>query len=226
MKLASFIFAASILGFNLSASAAEFSVDNAHSNIRFEIDHLMISTVEGKFGKFDGKVIVDDKTKDLTMINGTVDVASIDTDQKKRDEHLKSAEFFDAKKFPKMTLAMTDIKVAPGKEKKVDATLKIRDVTKTVRFTVANRGVMKDPMGNEKFGLRASAEINRKDFGLTYNKALETGGVLIGETVKISINLETLKNERPATADTGKTTKSENEKTKTTTEPAKTTKTN
>lgn len=166
--------------------AGTYNVDIDHSNVAFKVRHMMISNVTGQFDKFSGTYDYDDKTKTLKSLNGEVDVTSINTDNVKRDDHLKSADFFDVTKYPSMHLTL----------EKVDgdtATMKLtmHGVTKEVKMELETSGVViKDPWGNSRTGLSLSGKINRKDFGLTWNEVLEAGGVAVGETIKINLELE------------------------------------
>ena len=165
--------------------AGTYNVDVTHSNLGFKVKHLMISNVTGKFDKFNGSFVFDEKANTLTSLKGTAQVASINTEDAKRDGHLKSADFFDAANHPELTFDLEKIEgdKAYGK-------LTIRGITKSVEFDYDNNGTVTDPWGNKRVGLELSGKINRKDFGLNWNKALEAGGVLVGETVKINIELE------------------------------------
>jgi len=171
-----------------SLFAGEYDLDMSHSGVGFSIKHLMISNVKGKFKNFNGTFSFDEKKNIIQKLEGTVEVGSIDTEIQKRDEHLKSSDFFDAAKFPKMKLVMT--KYIPGKKPKLVADLTIKNVTKSVTFDVDMGGYAEDPNGNEKVGFSLNGVINRKDFGLNWNKAMETGGFVVGDEVKISIDLE------------------------------------
>lgn len=165
------------------AFAATYKVDTAHSTVGFKIKHLMISNVNGNFDAFDGTFDIDNGK--LTSINGTVKVASIDTDNEKRDGHLKSADFFDAANNPDITFKATKIN---GDE--VTGDLSIKGVTKKVTLELDFGGVAKDPWGNQRAGLVLEGKIDREDFGLTYNQALETGGVLIGKKLKLIAEIQ------------------------------------
>jgi polyisoprenoid-binding protein YceI len=173
------------------AFASTWNIDADHSNIGFKVRHLMVSNVKGVFGKVQGVVNVDDK--DITTSNAsvTIDTASIDTGVAKRDAHLKSAEFLDVAKFPTMTFVSTKV-ARNGKDKlKVTGDLTLHGVTRSVVLDVEGPSQeAKDPMGNLRRGASASTKINRKDFGIIWDKALETGGVLVGEEVTISIEVE------------------------------------
>ena len=168
--------------------AGDYSLDMTHSEVGFNIKHLMISNVKGQFKSFDGNFSYDEKAKKITKLEGLVDVASITTGIDKRDEHLKSADFFDAAKYPKMYFVMT--KFVPGKKPKVEGKLTIKDVTKTVVFDADIGGTAVDPYGNKKAGISLNGAINRQDFGLKWNKAMESGGFVVADEVKITIDLE------------------------------------
>lgn len=165
--------------------AGTFNVDKSHSNVGFKVKHMMISNVVGNFKEFKGTIEYDEKTKTLQAISGTVEVSSINTENEKRDKHLKADDFFAASKYPQ--IKFESIKVA-GDE--LVGKLTMRGVTKEVKFDLENNGVIKDPWGNTRVGLTLEAKVNRKDYGLTYNKILEAGGVAVGDKVKLIIDLE------------------------------------
>ncbi|MDR3607148.1 MAG: YceI family protein [Oligoflexia bacterium] len=174
-----------------AASALELEVDPAHSSIGFDIKHLVVSTVHGNFTDFNGDIDLNEKDLALSKISFAVKTSSISTNNAKRDEHLKSADFFDAQKYPEAKFVSTAIK-AKGKNKYVlEGDLTIHGVTKKVKLDLVSLGKVKDPYGVEKRIFQASTDIVRKDFGLTYNATLESGGVVIGETAKLTIDLET-----------------------------------
>lgn len=176
--LASILVASALFG-------GTYNVDTSHSNVGFKVKHLMISNVTGKFDKFSGTFEYDEKTNTLKSLVGNVEVASINTEHEKRDGHLRSPDFFDAKNHPKLTFILdrTEGDYAYGK-------LTMRGVTKDVKLDFENNGSVKDPWGNTRVGLELNGKINRKDFGLNWNKALEAGGVVVGETIKLNIELE------------------------------------
>ncbi len=165
--------------------AGTYNVDASHSNIGFKVKHLMISNVSGKFDKFNGTFDYDEKTKTLTSLTGNIEAASINTENEKRDAHLKSADFFEVKKYPNLTFKLDKISgdSAFGK-------LTIHGITKDVKLDFENNGSIVDPWGNTRVGLALSGKINRKDFGLTWNKALEVGGVVVGDKIKLDIEVE------------------------------------
>lgn len=170
---------------------AKWVIDKAHSEIGFEVRHMMVSKVRGHFESYEAEIEADDLT-DLTngKVSFTFDVASINTKLADRDNHLKSADFFDVEKYPTITFKSTEVKKKDDDEYEVTGDLTIKDVTKPVTFKVEFNGKGKNPWGVEVYGFEAEAKINREDFGLTWNAALETGGVLVGKDVKIKAALE------------------------------------
>jgi len=165
--------------------AGTYNVDASHSNVGFKVKHLMISNVAGKFNTFSGNFNYDEKTNTLKTLEGKIEVNSIDTENEKRDGHLKSADFFDAAKYPSLAFKLDKIN-----DDKAYGTLTIKGVSKNVALDFENNGSVVDPWGNTRVGLELSGKINRKDYGLNWNKALEAGGVVVGEKVKLSIELE------------------------------------
>ena len=167
-----------------------FNLDTAHSNIGFSVKHMMVSKVRGNFNEFSANL--EGNEQDLTgaTIDFTIDVASINTNNTDRDNHLRSADFFDVENYPSITFKATDIQSKGDDEYKVTGDLTIKDVTKPVTFDVEYEGKGTNPWGQEVVAFSASSKINRKDFGLTWNQTLETGGVLVGEDIKIDIELE------------------------------------
>ena len=168
-----------------------WNVDPAHSGLNFTVKHLMVSKVRGRFQSFSGTIVIDDDAL-KSSVTATAQVASIDTNNNARDEHLGNSDFFDAEKFPTIELRSTKIE-KKGSDYVLHGDLTIKDVTKAVAFDLEFEGVGKDPWGNVKAGFSATTEINRKDFGLEYNAVLETGGVLIGEKVKIELDIQAVK---------------------------------
>lgn len=179
----------------MSANAqVNWKVDASHSKLGFSVTHLMVSETEGKFKVYEGSV--NSKSEmDFTdaKIEFSADVASINTEDEKRDGHLKSPDFFDAEKYPKITFKSTSMK--PSAKSKttyiLTGDLTMHGVTKKVTFTATGASkIVKDPYGNIKNGFKVLGTINRKDFGLTWNMALEAGGVIVSEDVKIDLNIE------------------------------------
>jgi polyisoprenoid-binding protein YceI len=168
-----------------------WNLDPTHSVVEFKVKHMMISNVKGQFEKMTGVLNYDPADKANASIEATVDVASINTHDAQRDAHLKGADFFDADKFPTMTFK--SFKVLPT-DGIVEGELTIKGVTRTVEFDVAGPTEPgQDPWGNTRVGIEVTAKISRKDFGLTWNAALETGGVLVGDEVTITIEAQFVK---------------------------------
>jgi polyisoprenoid-binding protein YceI len=168
-------------------------MDPAHSSVDFAIRHMMVSKVKGTFHTFEASIEAD--VEDLTTadIQFSVDVASVDTRNEDRDNHLRSADFFDAEHHPKMTFKSTKIeKKSPG-EYELTGDLTIRGTTRPETFHVTYEGSGKDPWGNEKAGFEARGSISRSEYGLTWNAALETGGVLVADQVQISLDVQASK---------------------------------
>lgn len=170
-----------------------WTVDPMHAEVGFAVKHLMISTVRGRFGAVEGTVVVNEADPSQSRIDVTIDVTSIDTRQEMRDNHLRSADFFDAENHPKMTFVSKKFIGDLTDEFKVVGDLTIRGNTREVTLDVTPTGRGNDPWGNERAGFEAKAKISRKDFGLEWNQALETGGVVVGDEVKISIDVELIK---------------------------------
>jgi len=168
-----------------------YQIDTAHTHAQFKVRHLMISNVKGEFTKVTGNVEIDEERHQTSSINITVDVNSISTREPQRDAHLKSADFFDVEKFPTITFVSKEIVKSGDDSFEVVGDLTIHGITKTVDLDVEDvTPEMKDPYGMFRRGASAKATILRSDFGLKYNAALETGGVLIGDEVHITIDTE------------------------------------
>jgi polyisoprenoid-binding protein YceI len=169
-----------------------WNVDPSHSNVGFTARHLMVTKVRGSFGTFGGSITVADDPLQ-SKVEATVDAASIDTSDASRDGHLKSADFFDVENFPTWTFVSTGLTAKGGNEYTLTGDLTIKGVTKSVDFALEFDGVATDPWGNTKAGFTAETEISRKEFGLEWNVALETGGVLVGDKVKIQLDIQAVK---------------------------------
>jgi polyisoprenoid-binding protein YceI len=168
--------------------AGTWTIDPAHSEVGFSIRHLMISKVKGKFESFDATFVTAENPLD-SKVTATVDVQSINTNEKNRDAHLRTGDFFEAEAHPTITFVSTGVRTA-GDEFKIDGDLTIKGITKPVTFDFDFGGFGQDPYGNFKAGATAKTEIDREAFGLSYNAALETGGVLLGEKVAITLELQ------------------------------------
>ncbi len=168
-----------------------YNIDPAHSTADFKVRHLMIANVRGEFSKVAGSVQFDPETPANSKVEARIDVNSLQTREAQRDAHLKSADFFDVEKFPEMTFVSKNVVRTGDDEYKVTGDLTIHGVTREVALAVEGPGPeVKDPWGNLKTGASAKTKINRKDFGLVWNVALETGGVLVGDDVQIQLDLE------------------------------------
>lgn len=174
-------------------AAATWKIDASHSLVEFSVKHMMIATVKGRFGQIEGEVRLDPENVAAAEFNVTVDMTSIDTRDTQRDVHLRSGDFFDAEKHPTMTFRSKRVQAKGDDEYSLVGDLTIRGVTKETAFDLTFEGQAKDPWGGERVGLSAKTTINRKDFGLEWNAALETGGVLVGEKVKIEVHLEAVR---------------------------------
>jgi polyisoprenoid-binding protein YceI len=172
-----------------------YKLDVAHSKVGFEITHLVVSSVEGKFTDFDGTVVVDPKLE-KSKVELNIKAASINTDNADRDKHLKSPDFFDTAKFDKITFKSKKVSGTP-EALKVEGDLTIHGVTKPVTLDAKYTGAVKDPWGNDRIAFKATTKINRKDFGLTWGKAVEAGPV-VGDEVTIDIKTEAIKDKAPA----------------------------
>ena len=174
------------------ASAADYKIDPSHSKVGFTVRHLMISKVHGDFKDFEGGFNFDAEKGVLKSANFVAKAASIETGDAKRDDHLRGPDFFDVKKFPTLTLTNNKITKTGKDTYKWDTDLTMHGVTKPVVFNLEMLGLTKDPWGMKRAGFTASSKINRKDFGLNWNKALEAGGVVVGEEVEIQLDAEAI----------------------------------
>lgn len=169
---------------------ANWNLDTAHSEIEFKVKHMMISSVKGQFEQFD--VQVENQGDDLqnAKVSVSIDTASINTKSEHRDQHLKSDDFFATDNFPKITFVSTQINKTSDDEYDITGDLTVKDVTKPVTLKAEFGGIGKDPWGNQKAGYTVVGKINRADFGLTWNAALETGGVMVSEEVKFNAEVQ------------------------------------
>lgn len=182
--------AALVLASPSLAFAAEYVIDSAHSGANFSVKHMMVSNVRGAFSKVTGSASIDEKDITKSTVEAVIDATTINTNEPKRDEHLRSADFFDTAKYPTITFKSTKVEKA-GENLKVTGSLTMHGVTKPVVLDVEGFTTeAKDPWGNIKRGGTATTKINRKDFGLGWNSVLETGGVAVGEEVAITLDLE------------------------------------
>lgn len=178
----------------IATKTSTWKIDPNHSTVEFAVKHIMISTVKGRFSEVEGEIVIADGDPSRSSVSATLNAASIDTHTGQRDDHLRSADFLDAAKFPEITFKSTRIS---GTRSKFEVTgdLTIRGVTREVRLDVTNEGSGKDPWGGERIAFSATTKLDRRDFGLTWNQAIEAGGVLVGNDVKVSIDVQAVKQE-------------------------------
>jgi polyisoprenoid-binding protein YceI len=172
--------------------AAEYTIDTSHSKALFKIKHLGISTVTGHFKTFSGSFEFDQKNIKASKVSATIEATSIDTDQERRDAHLRSADFFDVEKFPQITFVSKEIRDVKDGKFKVVGDLMMHGVTKSVVLDV-ELGGMVTMGGNERVAFTATTTLNRKDFGLTWNRAIESGGFVVGEDVQVLLEIEAIR---------------------------------
>jgi polyisoprenoid-binding protein YceI len=177
---------------NVRVPTGTWHVDPAHSSVEFEVKHMMIATVHGRFREFDGTIEAAEDIND-SRVYGKVKAASIDTNDETRDAHLRSADFLDVAKHPQITFESTHIEPLGGPEFRMTGDLTIKGVTRTVELDSTVEGAELDPWGNERVGIRVRGQIDRKEFGLTWQKMLESGGFLVGGEVKILVDVSAVK---------------------------------
>jgi polyisoprenoid-binding protein YceI len=167
-----------------------WNLDTVHSGINFAVRHMVVSKVRGRFTKFNGQVALDEDDLTRSVVEATIDASSIDTGTAQRDDHLRSADFFDVERFPEIKFRSTRIEKIGEDRYTLSGNLTIRDVTREITLDVEYGGRGKDPWGNERVGFTAKATVDRKDFGLKWNQALETGGVLVSDRVEIELEVQ------------------------------------
>ncbi len=190
MRKACAILAAFLLYGVGSAGAATYVLDKSHCNIGFSVKHLVISNVKGKFDDFEGSFDFDDAKKSLASAQAVIKTASINTSDLKRDNHLRSPEFFDAEKFPEVAFTLKNSHSLGNGKMQVSGDLTIHGVTKPVILEGEFLGTANDPWGNKRAGFTAEGEIVRADYGMNWNKLLDNGGVVVGEKVKLQLEIE------------------------------------
>ncbi|MBM6618932.1 YceI family protein [Bacillus suaedaesalsae] len=174
-------------------TVSNWALDASHSSVDFSVRHMMIAQVKGSFNEFSASISADPQDLTTGSIQFNVELASVDTRSEDRDNHLRSADFFEVEKYPTMTFSSTNIEKVDEDEYKVTGDLSLHGVTRQETFTVTYEGTGKDPWGNEKVGFSAEGKLNRSDYGLTWNAALETGGVLVGDQIKVSLQIQAAK---------------------------------
>lgn len=189
----------SVFSFILSAQfpanswgAEKFALDLSHTEVQFVVPHLVVSKVKGRFDKLEGTFDFDEQSQKLDNISVTIQADTINTNEKDRDKHLRSPDFLDVVKFPKIIFVGKRTTYESLKPKKIEGNLTIHGITKPVALDIEYKGAVTDPWGNRRIAFAAETKINRKDFGLTWNKALDAGGVLVGDDVKIYIDGEAM----------------------------------
>jgi polyisoprenoid-binding protein YceI len=174
-------------------TATTWNFDLSHSSVNFAVRHMMIAKVRGRFQIWSGTLVIDDEDLTRSRVEVSIDAASVDTRDDKRDAHLRSADFFDVAQFPQLTFTSRTIERVGGDALAIHGDLTIRGITRPVTLDVELNGEAKDPWGGLRQGFEARATVNRKDFGLHWNAALETGGVLVGDRVEISLDVQAVK---------------------------------
>lgn len=187
--LTAFVLAA---GLAVTANAQAWQLDKSHSEVGFSVKHMVIATVNGVFGEFDGTVNFDPENLASAKISGVVKVASIDTKNEKRDEHLRGDDFFNAEEYPEITFESTEIKKS-GDGYVAVGNLTIRDVTKEVEIPFTMAGPIQDPWGGTRVGIDASTTINRQDFNVKWNNKMDNGGVVVSDEVVLNLHAELIK---------------------------------
>lgn len=177
---------------NEKRTKSAWQIDPTHSSAEFAVRHMMVATVKGAFKALAGTISLDESTWENASIEAEIDAASVDTGVADRDNHLRSADFFDVAKHPKITFRSAAIELDGADHGKVLGELTIHGVTKPVALTVDYLGEIRDPWGNRRRGYSAETTLNRKDFGMTWNMVLDTGGVLVGDKIKVTLNIETV----------------------------------
>ena len=194
MKIRSFVGFLSVasLAASTALAADTYVVDKGHSEATFQVRH-MVSKVRGRFGDFEGRIRIEPGKPAASSVEFSLQTGSLDSDNEMRDKHLKSPDFFDVEKYPTITFKSTQIAERGGDVYDVTGVLTIRGISKQVTLPVTLLGFVKDPWGGERAGFETSVTLNRKDFGMVWNKTLDAGGLLVGEDALIVINLETVK---------------------------------
>ncbi len=180
-----------VLGLATTANATRWKVDGAHTTVSFSVSHLFTS-VRGRFDRFEGSVEFNPAKPEATVVRGTIEAASINTNNAKRDKHLRSGDFFDVEKYPTLSFESTGVKKVNGNKGELEGKLTVHGVTRPVVIEVEYLGQGSDPWGNVRAGFSMKLTIDRKDYGLNWNEVLETGGFLVGDEVEIRVDVEGL----------------------------------
>jgi len=171
------------------AATDTWTIDPVHSIAEFAVKHMMVSTVKGRFRSMEGTILIDEANPTASRVTASIDVASIDTAEPQRDAHLRSDDFFNAEKFPKITFRSTRVERVDDTHWKVIGDLTIRDITKEVVLDTEYEGQIRDAFGKQRAAFTAETNLNRKEFGLNWNGIIETGGVIVGDRVRVILNI-------------------------------------
>lgn len=174
-------------------ATSAWTLDKSHSNVDFQVKHLVISTVRGHFRDFDATLHIDEDDPENSSVTATIDVASIETNEANRDAHLRSDDFFNAEAFPRITFQSTRVERLDGTDIRITGNLTIRDITRPVVLDADYQGRIDDPWGNERIAFSAQTEISRQDFNVRWNQILEAGGVAVSDKVKIILYVEAVR---------------------------------
>jgi polyisoprenoid-binding protein YceI len=193
MKRTFSLIAALLLSGATMAQTTVWTGDNSHSTVGFSVDHMVISETEGEFNSYTVSAKSDKEDFSDATFNVSIDINSIDTRDEKRDDHLKAEDFLDAAKYPKMTFVSTKLKKVKGNKYELHGNLTLKGITKAVVFNAKYGGTITDPWGNTRAGFKITGEIDRQDFGVSFNGTMEAGGLLVGNEVRIVANIELIK---------------------------------
>ena len=177
------------------AAVSTWTIDPVHSVPEFSVKHMVISTVKGRFTKVEGTISLDEANPASSSVNATIDVSTIDTGEPQRDGHLRSGDFFDVEKFPTIAFTSTGVQKKGNDEYAITGDLTIRDVTRAVVLDTEYEGQIKDAYGKQRAAFTATTQIDRKDFGLNWNMALEAGGFIVSNTVKVTLHIAAVRND-------------------------------
>lgn len=178
-----------------NAAVSTWTIDPVHSNVEFAVKHMMVSTVKGHFRSFSGTIDIDEANPEDSSVTASIETASVDTGEAQRDAHLRSADFFDVERFPQMTFRSTRVERVDDTHWKVVGELTIRDVTKDVVLDTEYEGQIKDAFGKQRAAFTAETVLNRHEFGLNWNGLIETGGVIVGDKVRVTLNIAAVREE-------------------------------
>jgi polyisoprenoid-binding protein YceI len=187
------LFAIFAVALQPAVAQSSWVLDSAHSAAQFQVKHMMISTVRGEFGKMSGTILFDGSNYATIQAEATIEVASINTREPKRDDHLRSADFFDAGTYPKITFKSKRVEKISGNKFSLVGDLTMRSVTKEVTLNVEASPIVKGMNGESRIGAQATTRVNRQDYGIKWNKSLDAGGVVVGDEVQITLDLEIMK---------------------------------